>query len=102
MTFWYQVNYVDGMSFKSSQEVDGNVIELWHSLEATTRNWVFGEMPLQRRYMKSKVLQKIFLSVAKTVTTLCNFRHKILIRIRVVHRFFISRSLLLYDTTCAQ
>lgn len=57
MTFWYEVNYVDGMAFKSSQEVDGNVIELLHSLEAKTGQWEFGEMPLQRRYMNSQVLK---------------------------------------------
>lgn len=58
MTFWYKFNYVDGMSFKSVQQVGENAIELSHSLKITTdHDWVFGEMPLQRLYMKSKVLE---------------------------------------------
>lgn len=57
LTFWYKWNYVNGMSFKSVQKVEGNVNELSHSLEITTGYWVFGEMPLQRRFIKSKVLK---------------------------------------------
>ena len=57
MTFWYKLNYVDSMSLKTSQKVDGNVIELFHSVEIATGRWVVGEMPLRRRYMKSEVLK---------------------------------------------
>lgn len=57
LTFWYKLHYVYDMSFKSVQEVGGNVIELSHSLEITNGHWVFGEMPLQRLYMKSKVIK---------------------------------------------
>ena len=56
MTFWYKFIYVSGMSFKSGQALDGNRIELSHSLKGTSGEWVFSEMPLQRRYIKSKVL----------------------------------------------
>ena len=53
LTFWYKARYV--RSFKSIQILDGNVNELWHSVKITTGEWVFGEMPLDRRYTKSKV-----------------------------------------------
>lgn len=58
MTFWYKLHHVDGMSFKTIQEVGGNVIELSHSLEIISGHWVFSEMPLERRYMKSKVFKR--------------------------------------------
>jgi hypothetical protein len=58
MTFWYKFHNVTGGSFKSIQELfDENIIELSHTLEATSDKWLFGEMPLQRKYTNSKVLK---------------------------------------------
>ncbi|CAB4024986.1 MAM and LDL-receptor class A domain-containing 2-like, partial [Paramuricea clavata] len=56
ITFWYKFHNVTGGSLKSIQKLfDGNVIELSHTLEATTEQWVFSEMPLQRKYTNSKI-----------------------------------------------
>jgi hypothetical protein len=55
MSFWYKFFKTTHMSFKSNQVLDGNVIELSHSLEGTNGEWVFSEMPLQRQNMESKV-----------------------------------------------
>jgi hypothetical protein len=57
MAFVYKFRYVMSMSFKSIQVLDGNVLELSHSLMGASGLWVFSEMPLQRRYIKSKVLK---------------------------------------------
>ena len=55
MTFWYRFHNITGGSFKSIQVLGGNVLELSHTLEATSGRWVFSEMPLQRNYTNSKV-----------------------------------------------
>ena len=55
MSFWYKFRKTTDMSFRSTQVLDGNVIELYHSLEGTSGEWVFSEMPLQRQKMESKV-----------------------------------------------
>ena len=59
MTFWYKFHYVMTMSFKSIHVLDGNVLELSHSLMGASGLWVFSEMPLQGRYIKSKVLNNL-------------------------------------------
>ena len=56
MSFWYKFRKTTDMSFRSIQMLDGNENELSHSLEGTNGEWVFSEMPLQRRNMESKVL----------------------------------------------
>ena len=56
MTFWYKSRYTTGMTFKTMQLYDWNMIELSHSLRTANEQWVFGEMPLKRDVMKSKVL----------------------------------------------
>ena len=62
MTFWYKFNYCDGMSFNSTQELDyGNTMS--HNLSDVqgTNQWLFAEMPLERRYIKSKVFDKAWI-----------------------------------------
>lgn len=66
VTFWYKFHNVSGGSLKSVQKMfDGNVNELSHTLEATTEQWVFSEMPLQRNYTNSKVF-KLFFQLLQT------------------------------------
>jgi hypothetical protein len=45
------------MSFYSTQELDSNTLQMSHSLSDVQGvvHWLFGEMPLERRYTKSKV-----------------------------------------------
>ena len=57
MTFWYKFHYCTRLSFYSAQKLDGNQITMPQTLSDSQEHvdWVFGEMPLQRRNMKSKV-----------------------------------------------
>ena len=59
MTFWYTFDYCNGMSLRSIQEHEWNTIQMLHSLSDAQENnrWLFGEMPLERRNVKSKVNQ---------------------------------------------
>ena len=57
MSFWYKFGTVHyGMSFISTQVLGWKKNSLSHSLiRNSAQQWLFGEMPLQRQNMKSKV-----------------------------------------------
>ena len=58
MTFWYKAYVVLGMSLTTIQVLDRNedLNKMSQSIDIVNGQWLFGEMPLLRRFMRSKVL----------------------------------------------